>query len=146
MEIRISENRMSQLTAQVVMGYPHEACGFLLGTQNERGVDIQCLYAGTNIETKPNIRFELSGNSFLEATQVSEKLGLELVGVYHSHPDAPAVPSPTDLQNAVLLWGNQPSWLYPIFSVVDGQFNHCRWWQLRDQQFQEHFLTQLTPA
>ena len=58
---------------------------------------------------------------------------LSLLGVYHSHPNHPAIPSIHDLKQAV------PFFSYIIISVMDGKFNTLRSWQLNEEtgQFDE---------
>jgi proteasome lid subunit RPN8/RPN11 len=57
--------------------------------------------------------------------------GLEVVGIFHSHPDHPAVPSECDRR---LAW---PQYLYVILSVERGQVVDVRHWVLKDRAFVE---------
>ncbi len=50
--------------------------------------------------------------------------GLRVVGYYHSHPDAPAIPSDYDREHA---W---PWYIYLIVSVRDGRATEARAWRL----------------
>jgi proteasome lid subunit RPN8/RPN11 len=54
------------------------------------------------------------------------------VGIYHSHPDHPAVPSEYDLKQAV------PFFSYIILSVEKDEVKHITSWQLgKNQRFEE---------
>jgi proteasome lid subunit RPN8/RPN11 len=55
------------------------------------------------------VRFRMQPRAQLRAFQRIETAGLELVGIYHSHPDGPDHPSPTDVAEALyqavyLIW------------------------------------------
>ena len=52
--------------------------------------------------------------------------GLDLVGVYHTHPNHPAVPSEYDRSVA------QPEWSYVILSVRPGEVAEVRSWVLSE--------------
>ena len=54
--------------------------------------------------------------------------GLEIIGIYHSHPDHPAVPSECDRR---LAW---PVYSYLIASVQGGQIADVQSWRLSDHQ------------
>ena len=55
----------------------------------------------------------------------ADEKGLTLVGYYHSHPDAPAIPSEYDRDHAL------PNFVYVITSVRDGDAVDMRVWQLK---------------
>ena len=68
----------------------------------------------------------------MQAENFAEENGLTLLGVYHSHPNSPAIPSEHDRISA------QPYFSYIILSVFDGKYSHARSWQLNDDyQFEE---------
>ena len=60
----------------------------------------------------------------MEAEQFAESNQLTLLGVYHSHPEHPAVPSIHDFRQAV------PGFSYIITSVMNGKVENIRSWQL----------------
>lgn len=75
-------------------------------------------------------RYELDPRSYIEADSWARKSGLEILGIYHSHPDHPSVPSETDRQVA------SPGWAYIIFSVNRGEFANARIWYIDERNFQ----------
>jgi proteasome lid subunit RPN8/RPN11 len=91
--------------------YPHECCGAIVGN-GDRVVDVVPLPNTT--EEGPRRRFLIRPSEYMLAERRAQEQGLELLGFYHSHPDHPARPSPTDLERA---W---PTFAYIIISVVDG--------------------------
>ena len=77
-------------------------------------------------------RFEISPKDYLKAEQYALESNLQLLGVYHSHPNHPAIPSEHDRVAA------QPFFSYIIISVLDNKTTHLRSWRLNDQfQFEE---------
>lgn len=75
-------------------------------------------------------RFELDPRSYIEADSWARENGLEILGIYHSHPDHPSIPSETDRQVA------SPGWAYIILSVSRGKFADARIWYIDEQNFQ----------
>ena len=69
-------------------------------------------------------RFEISPRDYLKAEQYAAIQGLELLGIYHSHPNHPAIPSIHDHKVA---W---EGFSYLIVSVQEGKMDHIRSWAL----------------
>lgn len=67
----------------------------------------------------------------LKAQREARDRGLDIVGIYHSHPDHPAIPSECDRQMA---WSE---YTYVILSVRQGEVREAYGWQLDEgKQFQ----------
>ncbi|MEM4576043.1 MAG: M67 family metallopeptidase [Candidatus Nezhaarchaeales archaeon] len=92
----------------------HEVCGFLLGVVEDEGFKVVKLYKAKNISPTSQIRFEVDPRSVYEAHRYAEEVGLEVIGIYHSHP-GPPIPSAIDLES-------MKSWpvVWLIISSVDG--------------------------
>ena len=58
----------------------------------------------------------------------AHRQGLDVIGYYHSHPNAPAVPSQYDLDHAL------PVWSYIIASVSDGKTVDVRSWEMENDR------------
>lgn len=82
---------------------PQEACGLLAG-RIER---VEMTISIPNAERSP-VRFRLEPVAQWRAFQRIEAAGLELLGIYHSHPNGPDHPSPTDVTDA----------LYPVAQII----------------------------
>lgn len=74
-----------------------EVCG-LIGAVN--GIPHSC-HPVANVAASPEIRFQLDPAGQIEAMRKIRESGEELFAVFHSHPAAPAEPSPQDLAEAV---------------------------------------------
>jgi proteasome lid subunit RPN8/RPN11 len=112
--------------------YPEENAGLILGTVNgeERRVSkLLPLENKSQSETRHN-RYLIQPEDMMVGEQEAEKLALEILGVFHSHPDHPAEPSEFDRQWAL------PWYSYLITSVDLGQALESRSWRLKDDRTQ----------
>lgn len=88
---------------------PLEACGLVAG-QGGRPVRF---YPAVNAARSP-VRYELAPDDLLRITMEIEAAGLELWGIFHSHPQTEAYPSHTDIRLALY-----PEAVYLIASLAD---------------------------
>ena len=113
--------------------YPDECCGALIGD----GTDVRHAVGLPNTtEEGPRRRFLVRAADYRQAESEARQLGGDLLGFYHSHPDAPARPSQYDLDHA---W---PTFWYVIVAVDQGQPATMTVWQLKEDrsQFEERRL------
>jgi proteasome lid subunit RPN8/RPN11 len=113
--------------------FPNECCGFIFGSEADEKRTITDMQVVNNAkEGDKKRRFEISAQDYFNAEQYAQDQGLLLLGVYHSHPNHPAIPSEHDRKSA------QPYFSYIILSIRDGSFDHLRSWILNDsEQFEE---------
>ena len=117
-----------------VRAFPDECCGFLYGYDDESGrrVITQAQVVNNAKEGDKRRRFEIAPYDYLDAEKYAEQQQVQLLGIYHSHPNHPAVPSEHDRVAA------QPFFSYIIISVNDKQPGLIRSWRLNDEfQFEE---------
>ena len=117
-----------------VQAFPDECCGFLFGEEDSEGnrtiSDIQVVNNAK--EGDKRRRFEIAPLDYMRAEQYAEENNQLLLGVYHSHPNHPAIPSEHDRVAA------QPWFSYVIISVLEGKVGPVRSWRLNDEaQFEE---------
>ncbi len=118
-------------------GYPYERCGLLLGHVTDSVSEVREVVLAQNLNvSRAGDRFELDPEDFIKADARSRAEGMEIVGVWHTHPDHPARPSQTDRENA---WSG---WSYLILSVRSGGVNGVRTWRLDSAEFVEEDLQQ----
>lgn len=106
--------------------FPNECCGFFYGTEttdNKRHISVAIPVINSKTGDQRR-RFEISAIDYMKAEKYAIENNLTLLGVYHSHPQHPAIPSEHDLKQAM------PYFSYIIVSVMDGNVNHTRSWQL----------------
>lgn len=120
-----------------VGSFPDECCGFFFGSEDARGdrTVTHVLVVNNAKEGDKRRRFEISPKDYLKAEQFADENDLQLLGVYHSHPNHPAIPSETDRLSA------QPYFSYIIVSVYDKEVRDIRSWRLNsNSQFDEEFI------
>ncbi len=100
--------------------YPNECCGAMLGhirgdkKSVTEAVPLENAYAG-----EQRARYELRQKDLLDADKAARARGLDLIGIFHSHPDADAYFSETDLKNSC------PWYSFVVLSVQRGKFDHA---------------------
>jgi proteasome lid subunit RPN8/RPN11 len=114
--------------------FPYECCGFMYGIEQADGTriisEIKMVTNSKNGDQRR--RFEISGKDYILAEQYAAMNDLSLLGIYHSHPDHPAIPSEHDRVAA------QPFFSYVIISTLQSGVDHIRSWRLNDAfQFEE---------
>jgi proteasome lid subunit RPN8/RPN11 len=127
--LKISEELARKIRAHGVETYPHECCGAILGRESEDAREVLRLMPLANRrDDSPRNRFEVTPDDVRLAEKTARDQKLELIGWYHSHPDAPARPSEFDREHA---W---PWYSYIIVSVQSGQPRDMNSWRLRDDR------------
>ena len=109
--------------------YPLECCGLLLGRTEPEGKSVVDLKQMQNSrEDTPERRYLIAPEDMLDAEKEARRLGIDIIGVYHSHPDHPARPSEFDREHAF------PWYSYVIVSVQKGEPDNLTAWVLKDDR------------
>lgn len=87
----------AEMLAHARAGLPHEACGLLAGRRAEGRAT--AFHPGRNEHASP-LRYSLHPEDLVRLVLGIEASGDDLVGIFHSHVSAPAVPSPSDVREA----------------------------------------------
>jgi proteasome lid subunit RPN8/RPN11 len=125
--------------AEAERQYPEECCGLLFGAA-DRGIVVAEPIANVESPDRRRAAYLLAPGAYRRADARARAAGLEIVGVFHSHPDHPAEPSPTDLEAA---W---PEWLYVIVPVAAGRAGAAAGWRLKPDRSGFVPVTLLHPA
>ena len=105
--------------------YPREACGVLIGECSSEGVEVRDVRCEENVHGADRRHgYTIAPERLLLAQREARVAELEIVGYYHSHPDAEAIPSARDLASA---W---PDVSYLILAVEAGRVGDARSWRL----------------
>lgn len=128
--VRLNAEVLARIRRHVEAAYPEEACGGLLGSSGPDGVvEIAAAEPAANARPdKRGRRYLIGPDDVLALERRAEEAGLDLVGYYHSHPDAPAVPSEFDRAHA---W---PWYVYLIVRVEAGRATEAQAWRLSDDR------------
>jgi proteasome lid subunit RPN8/RPN11 len=130
--VKLSQQLLHRIHEHLESGYPNEACGVMLGkngvikevvsADNERtGLPASGGESGRN-------RYLIDPLKYMKIEREADKRGMDVLGIYHSHPDVAARPSQFDLDHA---W---PNFSYLIVSVVKGKAVESNSWLLRDDR------------
>ncbi len=130
MSLLIDASLLDKIHKNGETAYPDEGAGFLLGTIAGKYKTIERLFPVQNARQKPDRynRYLLTPEDFLAAELEAAKKGLEILGVFHSHPDHPNQPSAYDLEWAL------PHLSYIITSVMQGNATESLSWVLSEDR------------
>ncbi|MDW8096304.1 MAG: M67 family metallopeptidase [Aquificaceae bacterium] len=135
--LRIKNSALRKIIAQAERDYPYETCGLLLGKFEEGVRTVFGAYETPNANPeRKHDRYEIEPKDYIQAEKKAKEFGLDIVGVYHSHPDHPDRPSQFDLERAF------EGFSYIILSVIKGKVVSYKSWELIEGEFrQEEVLT-----
>lgn len=127
--IQLTADLLARIHANGEQAYPDEGAGFLLGSglDDKQVADILPLPNSREDEARHN-RYLITPEDYFNAELAAEKLGMDLIGVFHSHPDSPNRPSEYDRE-----WA-QPVFSYIITSVQSGKAIESRSWRLSEDR------------
>ena len=108
----LAQKEKDQLITHAIEQQPHESCAMLLGKKVDDAWNIKEIFLTQNIDNS-QINFTISPEELLKGYQLAEKMHLELVGIFHSHPNSDTTPSNTDKK---FMRNNPVPWI--IFSGV----------------------------
>ena len=121
--IRIEPEPWAAMVQHARETYPNECCGAMLGSSDDgakvvsRAMRLENAFAGAQAA-----RYELRPEDLMAADKAARQHGLDLIGIYHSHPDCVAYFSKTDLQTSC------PWYSFVVLSIHKGEFHHANSW------------------
>ena len=130
MSLSVSAKLLKEIHNYGQTAYPEEGAGLLLGSVEGEGRTIESILPlpnGREDEARHN-RYVISAQDMLKGELEAEKRGLDVIGVFHSHPDHPNRPSEFDREWAL------PWFSYIITSVKNGRAVGSRSWRLTDER------------
>lgn len=119
--LTLSETHWREMLAYVDQQVPLEACGLLAGRMDR----VEKVIPVRNQAQSPE-RFVMDPYEQLRAFDWIDSNGLELLGIFHSHPTGPETVSATDIAEAAyevvhLIWSqNQNGWQVRGFWIENG--------------------------
>ena len=102
---------------------PNEACGLLAA---DASGELRMSYCLTNADSS-SVSYTIEPIEQFRAMQHAERNGWEVVGVFHSHPHGPAVPSGVDRRLAL-----DPDWVYVVVGPADARSPDVRAYRIRE--------------
>jgi proteasome lid subunit RPN8/RPN11 len=130
MTLKISSAVLKQIHVHGEGAYPEEGAGLILGHVDD---DVRVVTAILGIDNARengarHNRYLITARDMLYGEQEAMRRGLDILGVFHSHPDHPNRPSDFDRDWAL------PWFSYVITSVQSGKAIESRSWRLQEDR------------
>jgi proteasome lid subunit RPN8/RPN11 len=121
--IRIEQSAWDLMVQHARATYPNECCGAMLGVVDGEEKHVKVAVALKNAFDGPQAeRYQLRPEDLLQADREARAQGMDLVGIFHSHPDCDAYFSQTDLKNSC------PWYSFVVISIRNGEYDHANSW------------------
>ena len=121
--LKIDSQPWGHMVKHAEATFPDECVGVMLGKIDGDEKMVTEALSMENVSQGPKqARYELRPQDLLAADQEARKRGLDVVGIYHSHPDCDAYFSETDLKNSC------PWYSFVVLSIKQGRFDHANSW------------------
>jgi len=124
----IKRDIYDRIIEQAKKGKPSEVCGILVG----KGSKVLKLYEMDNTSDNPRLCYFMNPKEQIEVFKDMRKQNLELVAIYHSHPDTEAYPSKRDVELAFY-----PESVYLIISLKDEEKTIIRGFWIVEEEIKE---------
>ena len=130
MGLVISKEKLNAIHQNGEQAYPEEGAGLMLGrfAGEEKQVETILPLANTREDASRHNRYLLDPQDYLKGEMEAARLGLDVLGVFHSHPDHPNQPSEFDREWAM------PWFSYVITSIQQGKAVESRSWLLAEDR------------
>ena len=118
--IRIEPHAWQEMVRHAKSTFPNECCGAMLGAIDGDNKTVKRAVALENAHQGPQQeRYELRPEDLMRADREARQAGMDLIGIFHSHPDCDAYFSQTDLKNSC------PWYSFVVLSIKNGEFDHA---------------------
>jgi len=118
--IKIESGAWQTMVDHAQSTFPHECCGVMVGSVDGNTKSVTIALALENAyKGKQEDRYEIRPEDLLAADKSARAQGLDLIGIFHSHPDCDAYFSKTDLENSC------PWYSFVVLSIKAGKFDHA---------------------
>ena len=128
-KILLPKKIIDDFIRQALDEFPYECCGFLIGGSIENGIEaVEYVPAKNSRNTNRKRRFVIDPQEYLEVENKADSQNRSLIGIVHSHPDAPDIPSEYDRNHAFA------GFSYIIISTTEKKINGFRSWRLQEDR------------
>ena len=106
LKLIITESQKKILANYADNERPNESCAVLFGATNDKQTIVKEIFLTQNIEESP-VNFTISNDELLKVYKAAEDKKMQVVGIFHSHPNSEAYPSETDkrfMQSNPVIW------------------------------------------
>jgi proteasome lid subunit RPN8/RPN11 len=141
MKIHIPAALLEQIQSHGEKAYPFEGAGLMLGeAQGSRIVRSLLFLENAREEASQHNRYLITAEDMLQGEKQAARQNYTILGIFHSHPDHPNLPSEYDREFAI------PWYSYLITSVNNAKAAGSRCWRLEDsrERFTEEMIEMIT--
>ena len=115
--IILSKSYKEELVKYAEEEKPYESCAILIGNETGENLTVNKVFLTENT-AKSKVTFTISPDKEFEVDQISKEINMEIVCIFHSHPESEARPSETDKK---FMRVNPFPWI--IYSGITGEMN-----------------------
>ena len=116
LQIVFSQEQIDTLATHARNNIPNESCAVFFGKIENGHFTVKDIFLTKNTQESP-VNFTISNEELIQVYEEAEKRNLDVVGIFHSHPDSNAYPSLTDQKYMEI---NPVPWI--IFSNKNQEF------------------------
>jgi len=129
-QLNLTEEVIARIHAHGEQAYPEEGAGLMLGSDDGESRVVTDIFPLPNAreDNARHNRYLITPQDMLAGEIEADRLGLDVVGIFHSHPDHPNLPSEFDREWAL------PWFSYLITSVMAGRAAGSRCWRLSEDR------------
>jgi len=130
MKIEIHSDLLDLIQTHGENAYPNEGAGLMLGDEEKgiRTVKSLLFLDNKREESSQHNRYLITAEDMLRAEEEAARQDSSILGIFHSHPDHPNLPSEYDREFAI------PWYSYLITSVNEANAAGSRCWRLEDNR------------
>ncbi len=128
MTIKVTQSHLEKIQTYLESCYPEEGCCILMGGFENNIKILKEIIPVRNASKKKRIHYSIDPLEYSKVEKECKERCLKIIGVAHSHPENPAIPSDYDKQNS---W---PFFSYIIISVKSGKSDSVKSWILKDDR------------
>ncbi len=106
LQIIITESQKKILANYADNEKPNESCAILFGSADGQKTTVKEIFLTKNIEESP-VNFTISNDELIKVYKTAEDKKMQVVAIFHSHPNSEAYPSETDkkfMQSNPVVW------------------------------------------
>jgi len=116
LQIVFSQEQIDTLATHARNNIPNESCAVFFGKIENGHFTVKDIFLTKNTQESP-VNFTISNEELIQVYEEAEKRNLDVVGIFHSHPDSSTYPSLTDQKYMEI---NPVPWI--IFSNKNQEF------------------------
>jgi proteasome lid subunit RPN8/RPN11 len=117
--LKLSQAQFEKIVAHGLEGKPLEICGFIAGRREstpDGSVSEVVEVFPIESDDKSELTYTMNPLQQMRAEKEIRNLGLEVLGIYHTHPATQPYPSKTDVARAH--WGDTDELMFPDYSYL----------------------------